>query len=386
MPRPWSPLTPLSDALSALLPDGGDTLLLRAILWTGPAARDAWTSFERDAGDLRELFRADHGRRKRLGPLVAAALRRNEIAADPKVLTVLRTASLREELRADLYQDILAESLVALADAGVNTLVLRGAAFGRILYEEPAHRHSHDIDLLCRSRDLEAAAVALERTGLRRIAGPEGEVRLEHRRALPINLHTSLLESPGREPDFDELWSRSTEAPLTGVALQTLSPADHLFHVLTSGIVSRSRSDLQWACDAWRLIERFPGLAWEVFLGLAERGAHPVLRWAVLEYLAEALGAAIPAEVQGRVRGFAQAAPPIERDQALYLARAAPEVGVLAQVRRGSSLRAKVQLARWALFPSAEYLRATHGGTGTLPVLYLRRLLRRGTARFRSDA
>jgi hypothetical protein len=173
-------LTALRDALGAVLPDAGETDLLRACLWRGDPARTAWQAFARDAGDLRELFRADHGSRKRLGPLLAAALRDNAIAADPAFLTVLRTAQLREELRAEIYSEILADVLAALDSIDVPVLVLSGAAFGESLYASPALRHSHDIDLLLREADVPRAADLLAargftRTGPAQLERPSGE-------------------------------------------------------------------------------------------------------------------------------------------------------------------------------------------------------------------
>ena len=87
-------------ALEALLPDPMESLLLRACLAQGDAARLAWSAFERQGGNLVELFRTDRGELKRLGPLLLDNLRANQVPVGTELMTALKTSYLREELRA----------------------------------------------------------------------------------------------------------------------------------------------------------------------------------------------------------------------------------------------------------------------------------------------
>ena len=221
-------LVALRDALGALLPDGPDTNLLRSCLWPGEAGRSAWQAFVRDAGDLRELFRADHGSRKRLGPFLAAALRDNGATADSALLTVLRTAHLREELRAGIYTEILADVLETLRSSGVPAVTLTGAAFGMTLYAAPALRHSHDIDVLVREEDIPRAAEALAARGLRRT----GPAQLMHRRALPVHLHARLLPVDDPRMRFDPVLLGSRQVTIAGQEAWIPSPGESLYQVL----------------------------------------------------------------------------------------------------------------------------------------------------------
>ena len=373
-------LDALRDALGALLPDGQDTNLLRSCLWPGEAGRSAWQTFVREAGDLRELFRADHGSRKRLGPFLAAALRDNGTKADPALLTVLRTAHLREELRAEIYAGILADVLETLRTSAIPAVTLTGAAFGFALYPAPALRHSHDIDLLVREADIPRAAAALVARGFKRT----GPAQLEHRRALPVNLHTSLLPIADPRLAFEPVSLGSQGAVIAGQEVRMPALGESLFQVLGLAAINPSYRNLQWACDASLLIRRLEARDWELLLARVSESGLALWCWLRLEFLADALGAAVPDGVRTAMADAAANATALERDRALYAARAASGDGGFGQVRRGSSVPARARLLRWLLFPSPSYMRADVATPGRgLPVMYLRRVLKYLTARFR---
>jgi hypothetical protein len=373
-------LDALRDALGAVLPEAGETNLLRACLWSGEAGRSAWHAFARDAGDLRELFRADRGSRKRLGPLLAAALRTNAIGADPAFLTVLRTASLREELRAGIYAEILADVLAALDSIEAPVLVLTGAAFGWSLYPSPALRHSHDIDLLLREGDVPRAAEVLVSRGFKRT----GPTQVEHGRALPVNLQVRFLPGSDEQCAFDAARSRSRMTTLAGRPARVLAPGDSLFQVLGLAALTPSYRNLQWACDAWLVARHMTDRDWEVFQAQVARSRLALWCWIRLEYLIDGLGADVPEPVRMALRERAAAADGLERDHALYAARAGSAAG-LRQVLRGASVAARIRLLLWLLFPSSAYLRAAFVGSRRQgwPALYLRRGLRWLSARSR---
>jgi hypothetical protein len=366
-------LVALRDAMGAVMPGPLETSLLRACLLPGDAGREAWQRFERASGDLRELFRADHGSRKRLGPLLAWALRRNAIPADPALLTVLRTSHLREELRAEIYGGILSEVLGRLEALDMRVLVLGGAAFGSTLYEAPVLRHSHDIDLLVEEGVVERAAEALASQGFRRT----GASQLEHRRSLPVNLHRRLLAADDGEFSFELVWSRSVRATIGDRSGFVLSTGDSLFQVLGRAALSPNRRSLQWACDARLLTDRMGDRDWEVFLEQVATSRVALWSWVMLDYLARALGAGVPGTVSSAIQGLAAHAGAEERDLALYAARADSGTSGMQQVLRGSSAAARARLLAWLLFPSPGYMRSAYGSrsSGRLPAMYLRRLL-----------
>jgi hypothetical protein len=362
-------LVALRDAMGAVMPDPLETSLLRACLLSGDAGREAWQRVERDSGDLRELFRADHGSRKRLGPLLAWAVRRNAIPADPALLTVLRTSHLREELRSEIYCGILSQVLGRLEALDIRVLVLGGAAFGSTLYDAPVLRHSHDIDLLVGEADVDRAAHDLESCGFRR-TGPS---QLEHRRSLPVNLHRRLLPAEDGEFSFAGVWSRRRRAQVGDHSGFVLSPGDSLFQVLGRAALSPNRRSLQWVCDARMLVDRMDERDWSVFVDQVSTTRLALWYWVMLDYLALALGAGVPASVRSAIQAQAAGAGPVERDLALYAARADSGSSGMQQVLRGSSAAVRARLLAWLLFPSPGYMRSAYGSRG--PATYLRRLL-----------
>ena len=75
---------------------------------------------------------------KSLLPLLFGALRRNGVAVDEAFLTVLRTASLREELRAKTYRRICRDVFAAFSTAGIPAIVLKGVALADTVYAAAA--------------------------------------------------------------------------------------------------------------------------------------------------------------------------------------------------------------------------------------------------------
>jgi hypothetical protein len=343
----------LETALSALLPTAEQTQLLRACLLDGDEARRSWIDYQARIPNLKQRFR-DEPRSRRLAPLLLDGLERNSAQVDRELLTVLRTARTREELRSAIYGEVSREALTALE--GIPFLVLKGAALGETLYCSPALRHSHDVDLLVRSTDRRAAGLALERAGFL----PQREDLLVHENGLPILLHTRLFHLSQYHSSFEELWSRSLDGRLCA--------ADNLVHACVHASYSPSRGSLQWVCDAYLLARRQPD--WDVVLQSAARGGLALPLHVTLRYLATELHAPIPAPVVENLADAAARAAPCERDAALFGARQ----GAAARPQ-DPGWRERLTVARWLLFPSAAYVRQNYSAGGAaLPWCYMHRL------------
>ena len=137
-------------ALRAILPNEAETELLRAILWSGPPAREAWHRLQSTLGSLATGFDRLDPAQKGLLPLLHVAATREGIALGVGDATYLRAAHLREELRGIAYRRILDPLLATLAEAGIRTAILRGCALADTVYPDPGARHSHGIELLVR--------------------------------------------------------------------------------------------------------------------------------------------------------------------------------------------------------------------------------------------
>ncbi len=352
---------PLSDTLSAILPTEEQTWLLRACLYSGDSGRKAWGVWRERAGDPRALLGDDRQGVKTVAPLLLVALRRTGAVVDDSLLTYLRTASLKEELRTKIYSRILREVLTTLTSAGVSQILVKGAALGESVYGDPALRHSHDIDILLEEGDLLRAASMLSPLGFT-LSGKESgagqdHVKLTHESGLPLELHARLFRIPYYSPPLADMRARSQTQVVAGVSTRVLSPADNLLHVCGLPSCSGSNQSLQWVCDAWHIVACHPNLDWDVFLECALR-SHLALPLSVtVGYLAEGLNAQIPAAVLGRLRVAASRTDAIGREVALFAVLAVTRGELKGLIRRTNGWGPRVRVVAWMLFPSASHLR-----------------------------
>jgi hypothetical protein len=306
------------------------------------------------------------------------ALRRLEIEGDPRLMTVLRTAYLREELRADAYGRVLREVLAALHRSGIRPLVLKGAALSETVYPERCLRHAHDIDLLVEAELVDAAAGALVAAGLvPDPAFPRSRGRaLRHRTEVPILLHAQLYRTSFYRTDFEGLRARSRTLRIDGLDVITLSPADHLLHALGHASYCPGRSTLLWVLDAWMLLgDEGSPVDGTTFVEETVRSRLELPVALMVAFLRDELGAPVPVGVADELMGIAAEADPLRRDVALYGARQTRGEHPWLEADAAPGWKERLQLLRWRLFPSREYVqwafRPRH--PALVPLFYLTR-------------
>jgi hypothetical protein len=285
--------------LSATLPTPLQTLLFRACLHSGEAGVRAWEARSERVGDPLRTLR-DAGREtSRLLPLLLSALR-NGIEASAPLLTYLRAAYLSERLRSQTYRRICGSALAAIAEVGVPTIVLRGAALAETAYSDPALRHCHDIKLFVPMEDVARAARALAARGFgpsRRTRGAGIDSTLLHRSGLPLRLHGRLFRLPQYDVPFEDVWTRSRTESIAEVPVRVPAPADHLLHIFGHASYSSSRSSLRWVCDAWSLVADARALEPELLLVGAVEYRLALPATVGLGYLARELEAPVRPEL-----------------------------------------------------------------------------------------
>jgi hypothetical protein len=116
-----------------------------------------------------ELF-LQYTMQHRLYPLVNQTLGSLADAAVPEtVFTALRTKCQKNTWQALRMVGETARIVAGLTENGIRSVVFKGPPLAQLLYGDVALRPSHDLDLLVRPEDLEAAGLVLERQGYRRI-------------------------------------------------------------------------------------------------------------------------------------------------------------------------------------------------------------------------
>jgi hypothetical protein len=364
--------------MERILPGEDETQLLRTILHRGDAAHEAWRAFQGGLRDLPSLFRTDTGNRKRLSPLLLHSIRENRLDADPALLTILKTATLREELRVSIVRRIAGEVYGALRSHDLPFLVLKGAALSESVYDDPTWRHAHDIDLLLPPDMLDRAAAALAEVGLQeapRLQWAQGR-DFRHTTELPFLLLSRLYRVPFYRAPFERLYARGrtlTRDPIG--AIRVLDPTDALLHCLGHASYCPGRSNLLWVVDAWMLLRHSDPVDWDSFEDRLRDMRLEVPVATMVRYLAEEVGAPIPEAIVAETARGLSGASGLQRDVALFGARQAIGRHPGLRGRRPLPWWGRFKLMRWALLPSLDYLDWAYGRPPrvTLPLLYLTR-------------
>lgn len=283
--------TALADALSAILPTPEDTLLLRACLTpkeSGKLACEAWLK-EHQNGFKKEAIKA-------FLPLLLRAIRKHAVKVDATFLTVLRSATVREELRTNTYKRICGDLFSALSNHKIPTIVLGGSALADTVYAHPALRHSHDIDVLIPETQFRRTGSLLTSLLFKSVKVPKVGFHhwdFKHASGLPLQLHSRLFQLPYYTAPLAEIWSRSQGLLIAGARVRILSPEDSLLYVCGHASYSSSRHSLRWVSDAWFIIDRYPDLDWDLLFDCARRSRLDLPLSVMLRYLAETLDAPI---------------------------------------------------------------------------------------------
>lgn len=250
---------------------------------------------------------------QRLIPFVYAHLRRTAVwrALPGFVQQALSDDFQRFSVRAYLLDAELAAVSAALAGAGVDVLLLKGAALGRTVYASTAERPAGDLDLLIRSEQVERARQALHDLGYR--AGglywlPRWQRRYRAELAMLrqaedgshilVELHWALVEAPFYidQIPLDEIWQAAHPAPqLAGAWLP--DPATLLIHCCAHLALHHSQDmRLFWLLDVDRLA-RWPALDWQTTLAQAERWRLDLAVSRVVQQAAACFGTPLPPAV-----------------------------------------------------------------------------------------
>ncbi|MDX9956760.1 MAG: nucleotidyltransferase family protein, partial [Anaerolineae bacterium] len=180
----------------------------------------------------------------------------------------------------------LARLLRALHDAGISTLLLKGAALGVAVYGNVGLRPMGDIDLLVQREDA-ARALALLETLDYAVVGAEtrpgatleyeNEVALMHTRKpelAVVELHWGLLDSPHYQRTLDMDWFWRTAQPLAfeGASTLMLGPEAQLLHLCAHLMLHHGGASghLQWYHDIAEVLVAYrDALDWEALLASA---------------------------------------------------------------------------------------------------------------------
>jgi hypothetical protein len=330
-------------------------LLLRAALFPDDRGRQAWET-------LRPRFDLDRvgGAPFHILPLLSRNLTR--LGVDDPILGRLRGLHRISWYRNQLRLRDLRHVIDRLAGAGIQTIVLKGAAFVLLYYRDIGARFMGDVDVLVRTADRDRALRLLQREGWRVPAPYANQVSTNLFRddGSQLDLHWHLLAEllvPG-DPHgaSNDLWDAAPEMDLVGARTRTLCAADHLLHVLVQGSLQSESAHLRWIADATTILDvGGDEIDWNRFLNQTRRRRAEICARETLQYLRARFDAPVPEHVTRHLQR-AQTGP---WQTLLYVARTDPEpirrIAVVlqwyleAEAPRGSILSAITGFPRFVL-------------------------------------
>jgi len=358
---------PLGSIGRLFLPQESDTNLLRACLWQGDEARDAFNAWTQSPDFARML--SGEGAKRRLLPLLDASLEHSKISPPAELRALLRASHMYEELRTRAYRDIARIVFQSLVAAEAPFLACRGVSFSIGLYQEDEFRHCHDIDLLISAEDVSAAVAVLAREcdfkveGAGPVASPSGrgDRVMFHSSGLPLVLHCRSLRIPAYEFPLAELKGRAVVQSGYGTEFLTLSPEDSLQHLVLHATGGSQNPGLIWLCDAWKLASS-ERLDWARLTECEADNPRKLPLLYALEYLHRELRAPVPGPVLSQLRSAVDTLGAAQKRDAqeviVFGLQNSFAGGRKALLRETANWRQRILLLRCFLFPSAKTLQS----------------------------
>jgi Uncharacterised nucleotidyltransferase len=300
-------------------PTAEQLLVLHAALDPAAAAATAWRRW-RAAVEFDEV---DHGS-TRLLPLVYRNLGAD--AFDAEVAGRLKGLYRRSWSHNQLIFKRAAEAIAVLADAGIETLVTKGASLALLSYGDVGVRPMDDVDVLVPLERTTEAIEVLSAAGWQPDhADPAAWTRVHHSLGFAgpdrgeVDLHWFSLWQPASDAP---LWAASVPLALAGATTRAPCPTDQLLLACVHGTPWSPLPPFRWIADAVTVI-RSAGeqLDWKRLVAEAERRRVTVASAAALDYLNEEFGVAVPAGVLAGLR----AAPATRHERAAFRAACQPD-------------------------------------------------------------
>lgn len=283
------------------------TLLLQATLWQGPQARNAWQQWQAQI-DIENL---DEGS-TRLLPLLLHNLKQQGIETPlaARFKSVQRYAWYRNQM----MMGRAAKLLRAFEEAGIKTMILKGAPLILLHYKDYGLRPMNDFDVLVPTEQSGKALELLEEWGWdpdieEHLEGNDDFLTFRHAHAFrnvddqSLDLHRHLLGQCCWEGADDLFWRDAIIVELQGVKTLALNPTDQLLHVCLHGLQWQSVSPLRWVADAMMVLNAAQAttddkyrIDWKRFETLAASHRVQLPLRDGLMFLREHLAASIPEE------------------------------------------------------------------------------------------
>jgi hypothetical protein len=194
-----------------------------------------------------------------------------------------------------------AGAIRSLSQAGIETIVLKGAALGATHYRDPGMRPMVDFDVLVPRDRAVDAVTALESGGL----GPHPDVPPPRER-IPVHHSTPMVGPGGHELDLhwyalwrsspdEDLWAGSVPLEVAGQHTRVLCPPHQLLQTVCHSTWF-NLGWIHWIADAMVVLRGEETFDWPRLVQAARARQLGPMLVSPFSYLREAFGAPIPNE------------------------------------------------------------------------------------------
>jgi hypothetical protein len=236
-------------------PNREQELMLRAALLQGEPALQAWNEWLRSVN----IDVIDYGSH-RLVPQLYRNLQRHGVK-DP-LMDRLKGVYRYYLYKNEILMHRISALLAAFAEAGITTMVLKGAALIPLYYRETGVRPMLDADVLVHSHQAEQAMEVLSKLQWKpfRFGQPLMRIPIVHSTPFEdsggrqMDLHWHLFWECFNAGDDEDYWGKAIPIQIGGVKTLALSPTDQLLHTCWHGARWNEVPPIRWVADAMAVL------------------------------------------------------------------------------------------------------------------------------------
>jgi Uncharacterised nucleotidyltransferase len=332
--------------------------------------------------------RLGHLERHHLAPLAWDALATSGRVEDwPRpVQSSLRRASAAQALVSDLLDRELRRVIDSAGEAGVRTLLIKGAALAYTHYRRPHLRPRSDSDIVVNESDRDAMARVLDALGYRRSDAIDGSLitqQAQWTRTLDagvvhaVDVHWRVFNPHlfGPVAAVDWLYERACPLPALGPHAHCPCTVDALLLACVHRVAHHAgEDDPIWDFDVHLLVSSLSDDDAAEFGRIVAAADLRAISAAGIGSAHSRFRTRLPSAVLSLVRDAEGHREPT----AVFLEQGRRQVDVLtSDLAALGSWRARASLLRQHLFPSPAYMRAKYGvrSAALLPFAYARRIV-----------
>lgn len=271
-------------------------LILRAALLQGEPALESWNEWRQRVN----IDVIDYGSH-RMVPQLYRNLQRHGVK-DP-MMDRLKGVYRYYLYKNEILMHRIGTLLVAFEDAGITTMVLKGAALIQLYYRESAVRPMLDADVLVHANQAEQAMELLKKLNWKpaRCSDPQTRIPIVHSTPFEddggrqMDLHWHLFWECFNAGDDDDYWKTAVPIKIGGAKTLALNPTNQLLHTCWHGARWNEVPPIRWVADAMSVLAASSEeINWSSLLRKAQRHRIVLPVRDSLEYLRQKFDAPIP--------------------------------------------------------------------------------------------